>query len=256
MIDMDKNKDLLSRYCIRIGDTSLILGQRLGEWCGHGPILEEDIALTNIALDLIGQTRGFYSYACELRQDGKTEDDLAYMRDEREFQNILLAEQPNGDFAMTMFRQLLISAFHRLFFESLSSSQDQTLAALAAKSLKEVTYHFRHSADWTIRLGMGTEESARRIRLAVEELWMFTDDLFDEDQLDKDAQAAGIGVSVSALRDPWNTIVANVLREAGLSVPSSFNSIRGSRSGRHTEQLGHILAEMQSLHRSIPGATW
>src|SRR6266404_5191657 len=168
---------ILFEYCLRLADTPLILGQRLGEWCGHGPILEEDIALTNISLDLFGQARALLTYAGEVEGKGRSEDDLAYFRDEREFRNLLLAEQPNGDYAQTILRQLLLSAYHYFLYEELSSSKDATIAAIAAKSLKEVTYHLRHSSQWVIRLGNGTEESHRRMLNAVDELWMFTDDM-------------------------------------------------------------------------------
>lgn len=248
--------EALARYCIRLGDTSLILGQRLGEWCGHGPILEEDIALTNISLDLIGQTRAFYTVACEISNNGLDEDRLAFLRSEREFQNVLLAEQPNGDFAQTILRQLLISAFQKLNFEALLNSKHETVAALAHKSLKEVTYHLRHSADWTIRLGQGTEESARRMNEAVGELWMYVDDLFDMDEVDQLLIKEQVGVDAAGLRTAWDNLINGIMKEAGLSIPEKPFSIRGSRSGKHTEHLGHLLAEMQSLHRAIPGAEW
>ncbi|MFM2136672.1 MAG: hypothetical protein RL021_2072, partial [Bacteroidota bacterium] len=163
----------LFEYCLRLGDTSLVLGQRLAEWCGHGPALEEDIALTNISLDLIGQTRAFYTHACTIENKGRTEDDLAFLRSERDFRNVLLAEQPNGDFAQTLLRQFLLSSFQVLQYSGLSNSKDETLSALAQKSLKEVTYHRRHSADWVVRLGQGTDESRRRMLSAIEELWMY-----------------------------------------------------------------------------------
>lgn len=246
----------LAEYCIRIGDTSLILGQRLAELCGHGPILEEDIAMTNISLDLIGQTRGFYSYACTLENKGRTEDDLAFLRDDRDFRNFLLSEQPNGDFAQTMLRQLLISAYQCHLFEALQSSKDETLCALAVKSLKEVRYHHRHSAEWIIRFGQGTEESRSRIMNAVEELWPYVEELFDSDETEKSLASAGLGVDSATLRESWHATIREAFDEAGLSVPEKYNSIRGSRSGKHSEHLGHLLAEMQVLHRSHPGAEW
>lgn len=243
-------------YCLRIGDTSLIAGQRLAEWCGHGPILEEDIALTNISLDLIGQTRGFYDYACQVENKGRTEDDLAFLRNDRDFRNLLLAEQPNGDFGQTILKQFLLSSYYALFFRALSSSKDETLAALAQKSLKEVDYHLRHSSEWLLRLGNGTEESAGRMRAAMDELWMFTEDFFDSDEVDQQLLSAGIGIDNHALRNEWLGMVTTKITQAGLSLPEKSFAIRGSREGKHTEHLGHILAEMQSLHRAHPGATW
>jgi ring-1,2-phenylacetyl-CoA epoxidase subunit PaaC len=250
------NQEAIFEYCLRIGDTSLILGQRLAEWCGHGPILEEDIALTNISLDLIGQTRGFYDYACQVENKGRTEDDLAFLRNDRDYRNLLMAEQPNGDFGQTIFRQFLISSYYTLFFTALSKSNDETLAALAQKSLKEVNYHLRHSTEWMLRLGNGTEESARRMRTAVEELWMFTEDFFDMNDVDRILLQAGIGIDNSALRADWLHFAQDKMKEAGLLIPEKSFAIRGSREGKHTEHLGHILAEMQSLHRAHPGATW
>lgn len=250
------HQEALSKYCIRIGDTSLILGQRLAELCGHGPVLEEDIALTNISLDLIGQTRAFYSYACTVENKGRTEDQLAYLRDEREFQNVLLAEQPNGDFGQTILRQFLISNFLELFYGALKSCNDETLSALAEKSLKEVKYHVRHSADWIIRLGQGTEESHRRMMNAIDELWMYTDDLFDMDEVDAQVIKHGTGVDLSLLRQEWDVRAKSLLHEAGLVLPEKIYSVRGSRQGKHTEHLGHLLAEMQVLQRSFPGAEW
>jgi ring-1,2-phenylacetyl-CoA epoxidase subunit PaaC len=246
----------LFEYCLRLGDTSLVLGQRLAEWCGHGPALEEDIALTNISLDLIGQTRAFYTHACTIENKGRTEDDLAFLRSERDFRNVLLAEQPNGDFAQTLLRQFLLSSFQVLQYSGLSNSKDETLSALAQKSLKEVTYHRRHSADWVVRLGQGTDESRRRMLSAIEELWMYVDDLFDSDETDQTLLKAGIAIDMAPMRKEWNMTVGEVFKEAGLSVPEKHYSVRGSREGRHTEHLGHLLAEMQSLHRAHPGAEW
>jgi ring-1,2-phenylacetyl-CoA epoxidase subunit PaaC len=250
------NQEAVFEYCLRIGDTSLILGQRLAEWCGHGPILEEDIALTNISLDLIGQTRGFYDYACQVENKGRTEDDLAFLRDDRDYRNLLMSEQPNGDFGQTILRQFLMSSYFSLLFAELAKSKDETLAALAQKSLKEVQYHLRHSAEWMLRLGVGTEESARRMRLAVDELWLFTEDFFDTNEVDDVLLKAGIGVDNRMLRESWLSLVKSKMEEAHLSVPENSYAIRGSREGKHTEHLGHLLAEMQSLHRAHPGATW
>lgn len=249
-------KDYLIEYCLRLADTSLILGQRLAEWCGHGPILEEDIALTNISLDCIGQARGFYSYAAELEGSGKTEDDYAYMRDERDFKNLLIVEQPNMDFAQTIMRQFFVSAFQLYFFDALTKSSDQTLAALAEKSLKEVSYHFRHASAWVIRLGDGTAESKRRMENAIDELWLYTGDMFDMDKTELELSQKSIAVDRSKLKSLWDKKVQEVFSEATLTVPENVFMMSGSREGKHTEHLGFILAEMQSLHRAHPGAEW
>lgn len=246
----------LMHYCLRLADTSLILGQRLGEWCGHGPILEEDIALTNIALDLVGQSRAFYSYAAELEGKGRTEDDFAYFRDEREFRNALLAEQPNGDFAQTILRQFLLSAFQYYQYTELSKSSDEKLAALAAKSLKEITYHLRHSSEWMQRLGDGTEESLSRLKNALDALWRFSGDLFNSDTLEKDLAAKSFAVDASTLRKEWEKKVKEIFQLSNLAMPENAFMLSGSREGRHTEHLGHMLAELQSLARSHPGAEW
>jgi ring-1,2-phenylacetyl-CoA epoxidase subunit PaaC len=249
-------KNNVIEYCLRLADTSLILGQRLGEWCGHGPILEEDIALTNISLDCIGQARGFYTYASQLDGNEKTEDDYAYLRDEREFRNLLIVEQPNVDFAQTMMRQFLVSAFQFYFFDALKNSSDKTLAALAAKSLKEVTYHLRHSSAWIIRLGDGTEESRRRIQSAIDELWPYTGDMFDMDEAEQMLAEKSIAVDTKRLKPLWEKKVQEIFSEATLAVPQDVFMMSGSREGKHTENLGFILAEMQSLHRAHPGVQW
>jgi ring-1,2-phenylacetyl-CoA epoxidase subunit PaaC len=246
----------LVEYCLRIGDTGTVLSHRLGEWCGHGPMLEEDIAMTNISLDLLGQARAFLTYAGEVEGKGRSEDDLAYHRDERAYRNVLLAELPNGDFARTMMRQYFVSAFQVYFFEALRSSTDETLKALAEKSLKEVTYHLRHSSEWLKRLGGGTAESLRRLNEALDECWPYTGDLFEADETDTALAAAGIGVDLSVIRPLWDQHVAGVFADSGLSVPQNVFMILGSRSGRHTEHLGHMLAEMQTLQRAFPGAQW
>jgi len=194
----------LIKYCLRIADSSLVLGQRLGEWCGHGPILEEDIALTNISLDLIGQARAFYTYAAQLENKGKTEDDFAFFRDEREYYNLLLTEQPNGDFGQTILRQFLISTYSYYFYSALKTSNDSTLSSLAEKSLKEVTYHVRHSSEWVIRFGDGTEESHVRTLEAIDTLWKYTGDLFETDHVDIDLVKAGIAVDMNVVRGNWD----------------------------------------------------
>lgn len=246
----------LHNYCLRLADTSLVLGQRLGEWCGHGPILEEDIALTNISLDCIGQARGFYSYAAELEGMGKTEDDYAYLRDERDFQNLLIIEQPNGDFGQTIMRQFLVSAFQYYYFDALTNSKDKTIAALAAKSVKEVAYHLRHSSAWVIRLGDGTKESKSRMEKAVDELWMYTGDMFDMDDCDSSLIKVDIAVDTKKIKPLWDDKVREVFNESTLTIPENIFMMSGSREGKHTEYLGHMLAEMQSLHRAHPGAIW
>ncbi len=252
---MENNNHLLE-YCLRLADTSLILGQRLGEWCGHGPILEEDIALTNIALDCIGQARGFYTYVAEVEGINKTEDDYAYLRDEREFRNLLIVEQANGDFGQTILRQFFVSVFQFYFFAELKNSKDKTIAALTEKSLKEVTYHLRHSSAWVIRLGDGTEESKRRMMNAVDELWSYTGDMFDMDATDEALIKEGIAVDTKKIKPLWEAKVKEVFAEATLVVPENIFMMSGSREGKHTEYFGYILAEMQSLHRSHPGAQW
>jgi ring-1,2-phenylacetyl-CoA epoxidase subunit PaaC len=250
------NNNLISEYSLRIGDTSLILGQRLGEWCGHGPILEEDIALTNIALDLIGQAREFLTYAGELMTTKKTEDELAFMRDGREFRNILLAELPNGDFAHTILRQFFVSAFQFYFFDELKKSTDKTFAALAEKSLKEVTYHLRHTSQWTIRLGDGTDESKKRMADAIQDLWKFTGDMFMMNEIDELLIRENIAVDLSAIKVKWTKKVKEVFEEATLTFPDDSFMITGGIKGFHTEHFGHLLSEMQILPRSYPGATW
>lgn len=251
-----ENNSYLFEYSLRIGDTSLILGQRLGEWCGHGPILEEDIALTNIALDLIGQSRAFLTYAGQVEGNGRTEDDLAYLRGEREFRNLLIVEQPNGDYGQTILRQFLVSIFQYYFFDELTKSQDKTLAALAEKSLKEVAYHVRHCGEWVKRLGSGTVESHQRMTYAVDELWRFTGDLFDSDETDRELISKGIAVDLSKIKLLWDNKVNEIFTLATLSIPENSYMIRGSREGKHTEHLGHLLAEMQSLPRAFPGTIW
>ncbi len=250
-------KKELFEYCLRLGDTSLIMSQRLGEWCGHGPILEEDIALTNIALDLIGQARAFLTYASEVEGKGRSEDDLAYHRDAQQFRNVLLSEQPNGDFGVTIIRQLFVSTYQFYLYTALGKSEDQTLAALAAKSLKEVTYHVRHATDWALRLGDGTTESHERAQTAVDDLWIFIDDLFDTDEVDDILLKQNIAPEGTEIRTQWMVHIKKVLSEATLTIPELNSFMRtGSRRGNHTEHLGYILAEMQFLPRAYPDAKW
>ncbi|MBO0333744.1 phenylacetate-CoA oxygenase subunit PaaC [Sneathiella sp. CAU 1612] len=250
------DKDMRFDYLLRLGDNSLILGQRLAEWCGHAPMLEEDLALTNIGLDLLGQARMFLSYAGEVEGKGRDEDRLAYFRDTKDWRNLLLLEQPNGDFAKTMARQFFFDAFQYLQFEGLAKSSDDRLAGIAAKSLKEITYHRRHSADWIIRLGDGTDESHERIQGAIDDLWGYLPEMFDMDAVDDAMLADGFGVDVAALRPVWDDYVNGVLAEATLIRPADSWSVRGSREGKHSEHLGYLLAEMQFLPRAYPDAKW
>jgi len=253
---MDRNAALFE-YCLRIGDTSLILGQRLSEWCGHGPILEEDIAMSNIALDYIGQSRIIYSYAGLIEGKGRSEDDLAFLRDARQYRNLLITEQPNGDFACTLARQYLMSVYLFHLYSSLTLSSDESIRAFAQKSIKEVAYHLRHSADWMLRLGDGTEESHQRLQDAVNKLWYFVDDLFDADEVDADLLSVGIAADMKQVRASWEQDVKALFAEATIQIPTVNNFTRvGSRKGNHTEHLGYILAEMQFLPRAYPGAKW
>jgi ring-1,2-phenylacetyl-CoA epoxidase subunit PaaC len=251
-----ETKNNLFEYCLRLGDSNLVLAQRLGEWCGHGPILEEDIALTNICLDLLGQARAFLIYAGQVEGKNRTEDDLAYMRDELGFRNALMAEQPNGDYAQTILKQFLFSTYQYFFYDALKQSKDKTIAALAEKSLKEVAYHLRHSSEWVKRLGGGTEESRQRIITGLDELWIYTGDMFDMDEVDTALIKDGIAVDLNLVKVMWENKVKEVFAEATLAVPESTFMIKGSRIGNHTEHLGYILAEMQVLHRQHPNAEW
>lgn len=248
---------------LRIGDNALVLGQRLAEWCGHGPVLEEDIALTNIALDLVGQARRWLTHAGHLEGKGRTEDDLAYLRDALAFRNVLLVEQPNGpdrgargDFGLTIARQWLFETWHVEWLARLADSTDRDVAAIAATAHREATYHLRHAAEWVIRLGDGTEESHRRMQAAIETLWRFTGELFTSDAVDQAAFAAGIAPDPTALRAPWDAAVNDVLAEATLSRPDDGWMIDGGKRGEHTEHLGYLLAEMQYLQRTHVGAQW
>ena len=246
----------LSEYLLRLADDRLILGHRLSEWCGHGPILEEDIALANMALDLIGQANLLLELAGKAEGQGRNSDALAYFREAVEFRNALIVELPRGDFAFTMARQFLVSLFEVLHLEKLQSSADADLAGIAAKAFKEARYHARHSADWMMKLGDGTSESHARLQGAVDELWRFTGEMFDVDDLERDLVAEGIAVDRSTLKAPWQAEVSRVLQAATLSVPDDGFMQRGGREGRHTEHLGHLLAEMQIVARSYPGAEW
>lgn len=244
------------QYAVRLGDDALILGHRLSEWCSNGPFLEEDLALTNVALDFIGRARMFYGYAAELSGGDCTEDTLAYQRDCREFSNLLLHELPIGDFAFTMARQYLLDEYTLAFMQQLLQSADATLAAIAAKSVKESRYHLRRSREWMLRLGDGTAESHQRLQRALEELWGYTHELFDLDALEQGLVEAGIAVDSTALRPAWEQAVSATLAEATLAMPEAQWAVRGGRKGEHTESLGHLLSELQFLQRAYPGLSW
>jgi ring-1,2-phenylacetyl-CoA epoxidase subunit PaaC len=243
-------------YILHLADDALILGHRNSEWCGHGPVLEQDIAITNISLDQIGQARNFYQYAAKLKSDGSTEDTFAYLRDIREFRNCLLVEQPNGDWAQTILRQFFFSSYQYLLYEQLQQSRDEQLAAIAAKALKEVAYHLRWSSEWVIRLGDGTEESRNRIIKAVDELWNFTGEMFVPADYEQEAYLEVTGIDISKLKDKWNDKVNAVFTEATLTVPPEGWMQSGGKTGTHTEHLGFILADLQFLQRAYPGCEW
>jgi ring-1,2-phenylacetyl-CoA epoxidase subunit PaaC len=248
--------DARFQYLLRLADDRLVLGHRLSEWCGHGPILEEDIALANIALDLIGEATLFYKLAAAAEGQGRDEDALAYFRDAIDFRNVLLVELPKGDFGVTIVRQLFFSVYSQLQMEALQRSGDAELAGAAAKALKEARYHVRHSAQWGVTLGDGTDESHARAQRAVDDLWRYTGELFLSDAIDQQAAASGFGVDPSTLADAWRAQVDDVLRRATLTTPTVGYMQRGGRDGKHTEHLGHLLAEMQIVARSFPGASW
>jgi ring-1,2-phenylacetyl-CoA epoxidase subunit PaaC len=243
-------------YVLRLADLSLVLGQRLGEWIGHAPAIEEDLGLANIALDLIGQARLLLAYAGEIEGRGRSEDDLAFLRDQGEFLNPVLAEQPNGDFGQTIVRQVLIDAFQLELYERLAESADARLAAIAAKSVKETRYHFRYSAGWLVRLGDGTEESRARVQSALEKFWPLTVELFAEDDLDRAMADAGIAPRLDEVRAAWVLRVEALLAEATLTRPSDRVYSWFGKRGQHSEHLGYMLAEMQQLQRTHPGARW
>lgn len=248
--------DPLFALLLRLADDHLVLGHRLSEWCGHAPMLEEDLALPNIALDLIGQARALYTHAGEVEGRGRDEDALAYFRTDREYVNCLLVERPNGDFAHTMLRQLYFSAFMEPYWRAAAASTDETLAGIAAKAAKESAYHVRHSAEWVIRLGDGTEESARRMRAAVDELTRFTPELFEADAVTEAMAAAGAAPDPATLRPTWERTIDTVFAEALLERPEVPWPQTGGRRGLHGEALGHMLAVMQSVQRQMPGLTW
>jgi ring-1,2-phenylacetyl-CoA epoxidase subunit PaaC len=241
---------------LRLADTSLVLGQRLGELVGHSPALESDLGLANVSLDLIGQARLLLTYACEIEGRGRTEDDLAMSRDQSDFLNFALVEQPNGDFGRTIVRQLLVDAFQIELYEALQNSNDSRLAEIVAKALKETRYHFRYSAAWLVRLGDGTEESHRRVQDSLNDLWRFTQEFFAADEVDDEMARSGAAPSLADLAPRWSARIDEVLREATLKRPADSRYTWHGKRGDHTEHLGYVLAEMQFLHRAYPGATW
>jgi ring-1,2-phenylacetyl-CoA epoxidase subunit PaaC len=246
----------LFEYLLRHGDDRLVLGHRLSEWCGHGPILEEDIAMANISLDLLGQATMFLKLAGQVEGQKRDEDALAFWRDERDFRNAELVELPRGDFGFTMVRQLLFSAFAYHHLEALARSTHEELAGIAAKAHKESRYHLRHAAEWVLRLGDGTDESHGRTQVALDQLWPWTGELFFQDDVDRALHAEGVAPDLASLRAPWEQMVTEQLVKATLVVPTAQRRMTGGRTGRHTEHLGHMLAEMQIVARSHPGAKW
>jgi len=243
-------------YSLRVADDCLVLSHRLAQWSSWAPTLEDDVALTNIALDLLGQARPMYARTAELDGTGRSEDDYAFMRDEREFVNCLLVEQENGDFATTIVRQLLCSTYQLALWQALTTSTDEQIAAIAAKAVKETAYHRDHATDWTLRLGDGTDESHRRMESALTALWPFTAELFENDAVTRDVAGLGVGPDPDDLRAAWDAYITRVLGDATLAVPDASWKPTGGRQGLHTEAFGYMLAEMQHLHRSFPGVTW
>lgn len=254
-------------YILRMADNSLILGHRLSEWCGHGPVLEQDMALTNMALDLVGQARNLYALAAEVQNEGKTEDDLAYLRDVFDFKNALLVEQPNGDFAYTVVRQFFFSAFQLPFLKALFNTLNDSklnpqspthniLRGIAEKAIKEVSYHLRWSSEWVIRLGDGTTESHQRVQKAVNDLWRYSGEVLIADEIDDWAVKNGIGVDLNSIKPVFNDTIESVLKEATLKKPELTYMQKGGKKGLHTEHLGYLLAEMQFLQRAYPNSIW
>jgi ring-1,2-phenylacetyl-CoA epoxidase subunit PaaC len=246
----------LFEYVLRAGDSNLILGHRLSEWTAHGPVLEQDIALTNVALDLIGQATMFLEYAAELEGKGRTADEIAFLRDAPAYRNVLLTEQPNEDFGYTIVRQFFYDTYNYLFYKELCKSTDERLKGIAEKSVKEATYHIRHSREWVLRLGDGTEESHRRTQNAVNDLWSYTGELFEMNETDKELSGKGIAVDRNAIKAEWDKIVTDVMTEATLELPKGAYMYSGSQKGQHSEHLGYLLAEMQYLPRAYPGTSW
>jgi ring-1,2-phenylacetyl-CoA epoxidase subunit PaaC len=252
----DADQEAFFEVLLRLGDTTLVLGHRVSEWCGHAPALEEDIALANVALDLIGQTQMWLGLAGEVEGKGRSADDLAYLRDAWDFRNLLIVERPNGDFGHTLMRQFLFDAFHFELLKGLAASKDPRVAEIAQKAVKEVAYHLERSSDLVIRLGDGTEESRRRMQAALDALWPYTGEMFASDEKDATVAASGTAPDPASLRPAWEARVRDVLAAATLVVPEGSFAHKGGKRGVHTEHLGYILADMQFLQRAYPGATW
>ena len=250
------SQEALFNYTLRLGDTSLILAQRLSEWTGHGPFLEEDLALTNIALDIFGRGKSLLEYAAKLEGKGRTEDDLAFFRNDREYFNALITEQPNGDYAKTIIRQAIIDCFDLLFYTELAKSKDATLAGIAAKSIKEITYHKRHSFSWVNRFGNGTEESFTRLQKGLNEIWPYAGELFEMNEVDSVLIKDGITVDLNAIKPVWEKEIGQLITKANLVLPEGSYAHTGSRKALHSEHLSYILAEMQSIPRMHPNAKW
>lgn len=249
-------QEALFQYTLRIADTNLILGQRISEWTGHGPFLEEDLALTNIALDITGVAKSLLEYAASIENKGRSADDLAYLRSDRQFLNAQITELPNGDYAMTIVRQAIVDCFDFYFYSELAKSKDETIAGIAQKSLKEVTYHLRHTSSWVERFGDGTEESHNRAQIALNELWQYTGELFEMTAVDELLIKEGIAVDLNKVKEKWENHMAGLLEKSTLSKPENVFMQTGSRKGIHTEHLAFILAEMQALPRMYPDAKW
>ena len=250
------NKTFASQYLLRIGDTCLILGQRLGEWCGHAPVLEEDIAMANIALDLLGQARAVLTLAGQVEGLEHDEDELAFLRNERDYLNLTVVELPRGDFAFSVLRNTMIATWLKLLWERLASSSNSELAAIAGKAVKEARYHQQHSGDWVIRLGDGTPESTCRMQAALADLWRYVPEMFDTDAIDQAAQAAGLGPLWSELQPAWQAEMVLILGEAGQAAPADSAFRSHGKRGQHSEHMGFILTDMQYLQRAFPGGVW
>lgn len=250
-----KNEQLF-QYVLHLADNAMIIGHRNSEWCGHGPVLEQDIAITNIALDHLGQARNFYQYAALLKGNGATEDSLAYLRPEREYLNCLLTEQPNGDWAQTILRQFFFSAYQSPLYKELMNSTDHQIAAISNKSSKEVTYHLRWSSEWVIRLGDGTPESYQRITAAIDALWPYTGELFIPSDEESAMQIEKIGADLKTVQASWENNVKEIFQEAGLAIPTERFAQKGGKHGIHTENMGYILAELQYMQRAYPDSQW
>jgi ring-1,2-phenylacetyl-CoA epoxidase subunit PaaC len=250
------NKEALLSYCLRIGDNALIMGHRMSQWCGHGPILEQDIALINIALDHIGQARNWYSLAAEIEGKNRTEDDFAYKRDAHEFKNVLLVEQPNGNWGDTIMRGFFFDTFNYFLHQEIQHSKNEKIASIAEKSLKEIQYHYKFSSEWVIRLGDGTKESHQKMQDALDSLWMFAGEMFHSDDIDHLMKTTGYGADLDAVKNKWTAHVKEVITEATLKLPADTWYQQGGKVGKHSEHMGYILAEMQFLPRAYPDATW